>query len=407
MERVILHCDMNAFYASVAQKTYPHLKNKPIAVAGSTENRSGIILACSQEAKRYGVKTAEAIWQAKLKCPKLITILPEYEKYLTYSKKARAIYYQYTNQVEPFGLDECWLDCTGSLKLFGAPLEIANKIRLQIKKELALTISVGVSYNKVFAKLASDLKKPDAVTLLEEADLKTKIWPLPLASIIGAGKATCESLRRHGIITIGDLAQRKEGQIKRLLGKRGLKLYYVSLGIDDSIVRDYDEKPLPKSISSGLTLREDLTELDEIKATLLSLSLKVSKSLIEKGLKAKGVQLSLKEASFRRFQYQEKLDMSIQSASVIYKNLLALFNKRHPFHAPIRAISIGLIYLEPDDNYFTPSLFEDDKTLKLEHLHHTIHELNQRYGDNTLTYLRTHMANKLPDLPFDFNPFLS
>lgn len=407
MKRVILHCDMNAFYASVAQLNYPKLKNKPIAVAGSIENRSGIILACSQEAKKYGVKTAETIWQAKLKCPKLITVKPEYESYMTYSKKARAIYYQYTSQVEPFGLDECWLDCTASQNLFGAPLEIANKIRCHIKESLGLTISVGVSYNKVFAKLASDLKKPDAVTLLKEADLKTKIWPLPLNSLIGAGKNTCETLKRHGIITIGDLASRDEAQIKRLLGKRGLSLYYASLGLDYSQVREYEDKPPVKSISSGLTLKKDLLTLDEIKSTLLALSLKISKNLTKTNLRTKGIQLIVKDCHFRRYHYQEKLASPIQSANLIYMKLYDLFIQRHQFNTPIRALSIGAIYLESTDFYFMPSLFSQGLEDKKEALHKTFHALNERYGDTTLTYLRTYFENKLPEVPFEFNPFLS
>ena len=205
-ERVILHCDLNNFYASVECLFRPELKNVPMAVCGSTQERHGIVLAKNEKAKKFGVKTAEAVWQAQMKCPELITVEPNFSRYMEYSSKVRAIYEQYTDLVEPFGMDECWLDVTGSVFLYGSGEKIAYEIKERIKKEIGLTISVGVSFNKVFAKLGSDLKKPDAVTVISKAEFKKIVWPLRAEEMIGVGPSTKRRLNSVGIYTLGDVA---------------------------------------------------------------------------------------------------------------------------------------------------------------------------------------------------------
>lgn len=207
MERVILHADMNNCYASIEIKLNPKLKGIPLAVCGRREDRHGIVLAKSQEAKELGVKTGEAIWQAQLKCPDILIVPPKYDEYLKHSRWARDIYYDYSNQVEPYGIDECWLDVSGSLHLFGNGRDIAEEIRSRIKKELGITVSIGVSFNKIFAKLGSDMKKPDAVTEIAREDFKEKIWNLPVEELLGVGKASKKKLNRLMIFTIGDLAR--------------------------------------------------------------------------------------------------------------------------------------------------------------------------------------------------------
>ncbi len=221
MERVILHSDLNACYASIECMLNPELRGKPVAVAGCVEDRHGIILAKSQEAKVCGVKTAEAVWQAKLKCPDLSVVPPHFEEYVKYSSMVRDIYRRYTDLIEPFGLDEAWLDVTGSQRLFGNGETIAHSIREAVKTELELTVSIGVSFNKVFAKLGSDLKKPDAVTVITREDFKEKLWKLPAVEMIGVGRATFQKLNSFGIYTIGDLANCDKDWITKQLGKCG------------------------------------------------------------------------------------------------------------------------------------------------------------------------------------------
>ena len=233
-ERVILHCDLNNFFASVSLLSNVTLYNLPVAVCGSVEARHGIVLAKNEIAKAYGVKTAEAIWEAKLKCPDLVTLPPDYKKYNEYSVLARKIYERYTDLIEPFGIDECWLDVTGSTRVFGSGEEIAYRIKNEIKRELGITASVGVSFNKVFAKLGSDMKKPDAVTVISRENFKEKVWPLPVSDLLFIGKNTAEKLKNSGVFTIGDIALCGENMLSRLLGKNGLMLKTYALGEDIS-----------------------------------------------------------------------------------------------------------------------------------------------------------------------------
>lgn len=226
MQRVILHCDMNNFYASVECMLNPELKNKPVAVCGSVEERHGIVLAKNYAAKAFGVSTGEAIWQAKQKCQDLVIVEPHYEQYIKFSKLAREIYGRYTDQIEPYGMDECWLDVTGS-GCMGTGFEIADEIRRTVKFELGLTISAGVSFNKIFAKLGSDMKKPDAITCIEADSFREKIWCLPAADLLGVGRATEKVLSGYGIHTIGELAATSDDFLKCRLGKNGQKIKHV------------------------------------------------------------------------------------------------------------------------------------------------------------------------------------
>ena len=222
MLRSILHCDMNNFYASVECMLDPALKKYPIAVCGSVEERHGIVLAKNYKAKAFDVKTGDAVWQAKQKCKDLVVVPPHYEEYIKYSKLARSVYERYTDQVEPYGMDECWLDISGTESLFGSPEKVANEIRETMKFELGLTISVGVSFNKIFAKLGSDMKKPDAVTVIPKDTFREKIWGLPAADLLGVGRATQRVLDSYCIRTIGDLANINPEFLRRRLGKNGV-----------------------------------------------------------------------------------------------------------------------------------------------------------------------------------------
>lgn len=209
MSKIILHSDLNNFYASVECRDNPKLRNKPVAVSGKPENRHGVVLAKNMLARQMGVKTGDAVWEARQKCPDIIFVPPRFDRYIEISKQVRNIYYEYTDLIEPFGIDECWLDVTQSMKLFSSVYDIAEEIRSRVKSEIGITVSIGISFNKIFAKLGSDMKKPDAVTEISQSNFKTSVWPLPVNNLLYAGKATTKKLEKLNIITIGDLANAK------------------------------------------------------------------------------------------------------------------------------------------------------------------------------------------------------
>ena len=283
VDRVILHIDMNNFYASVETLYDPSLKDIPMAVGGDKERRHGIVLAKNMLAKAKGVKTAEALWEAERKCPGIKFVPPHFERYAKYSRLAKEIYMQYTDMVESFGLDECWLDVTGSRRLFGSGREIAEEIRARVKDELGLTVSIGVSFNKIFAKLGSDYKKPDAVTEFTRENFKELVWPLPAADLLFVGKSTQEALRKYGIYTIGGAAKADRKLLKRLFGKAGEQLSMYANGEDRSPVRRVNEHEEVKSIGNSTTAVHDLKDDGEIRAELYMLSESVAQRLREKG----------------------------------------------------------------------------------------------------------------------------
>ena len=259
MEGTILHCDMNNFYASVECMLDMSLKGKAVAVGGDVENRHGIILAKNYEAKKYGVQTGEALWQARQKCRNLLIVPPHYEQYIKYSKLARQIYAEYTDLVEPYGMDECWLDVSGSIGIYGDGEKIANKIRERMKFELGLTISAGVSFNKIFAKLGSDMKKPDAVTVISKDSFREQIWQLPASDLLGVGRSTQKVLTLYGIKTIGDLANASPDLIERRLGKCGLMCIRYAKGEDISRVMPTDAESNSKQLITANIVKKRIS----------------------------------------------------------------------------------------------------------------------------------------------------
>ena len=272
MDRVILHCDMNGFFASVELLDYPQLKDKPMAVCGNPDNRHGIILAKNEIAKSYGVVTAETLWQARKKCPQLQTVPPHHDKYRHYSKLINEIYLRYTDMVEPFSVDESWLDVTGSLRLFGTGRQIADTLRETVKKELGLTLSAGVSFNKIFAKMGSDYKKPDATTVITRENFKSLLWPMDIGSMFFVGKATARKLHDFGIKTIGELAMSDKKMISSLLGKQGGVIHDYANGLDMTPVLRYDQLEKIKSIGNGTTFRRNLQGPDDLQVAVMGLS---------------------------------------------------------------------------------------------------------------------------------------
>ena len=398
MERAILHCDMNNFYASVECMLNPEIKDKPVAVCGSEKDRHGIVLAKNYFAKDFGVKTGDAIWQAKNKCPNLVVIdSPHFDQYAKYSKLARNLYREYTDLVEPMGLDECWLDVTASTKLFGKAEKIANEIREKIKKKFNLTISVGVSFNKTFAKLGSDLKKPDATTIISKENFKKIVWPLPVSNLLGVGRRTNEKLRQQFILTVGDLANAKKERLKSLLGKNGIALYEAANGLEDDEVQKYEELDEVKSISHGITTVKDLVNNDEVWKVMLELAQEIGLKLRHKKLRANGVSVSIRDSLLSWQQYQSKFKSSEQSAINIAKLAFKLFKERYNWDRNIRTVTIGVMYLSSEDAPEQLSIFDAlNQKDKVEKAEKVMEDLNIRYGTEIVKNASLISVKELP-----------
>ncbi len=395
-EKVILHSDMNSFYASVELLDYPEFKGKPLAVGGSEDNRHGIILAKTPEAKVMGVKTGEALWEARRKCPNLLILPPHYEKYLEYSKKAHRIYYEYTNLVEPYGMDECWLDVTGSTKIFGSGYKIAEQIRHRIKKELNLTVSIGVSFNKVFAKLGSDMKKPDMVTIISKNDFRKIVWPLKCEEMIMVGKATKRKLNKVGIKTLGDIAKCSPKILKSILGINGIKLWNWANGKDNSLVTDYNYKPPVKSIGHGITTREDLVNTKEVRAIFQELSQDISIKLIKNGFLAGGVAINIRSNKLNSKSYQMKLRYPTYSSIELTNAAMILF-ENYDWKTPLRTVTIRAIDLIIGNEVFQINFMDDiKKHEKYIDIEKSIYNIKKRYGDKSVKYCNMLDNHKMP-----------
>ena len=390
-ERVIMHIDMNAFYASVAQHLDPGIRNKPVAVAGDPERRSGIILAKSREAKACGVKTAEAIWQAKQKCPDLIVVPPDYSAYKRYSTLARMIYYEYTNQVEPFGLDESWIDVTGSMKLFGdSPMLIAREISERVKDELGLTVSVGVSWNKVFAKLGSDTDPGDGIIAITRDNFKDVAWPMPASEMIYVGPATDRKLQAAGYQTIGDLAHAGDYFLDKRFGKIGRMLRSFARGEDVSPVRVMDPAKadvdyVVKGIGNGLTAPRDLICESDVKALVWLLSESVSQRLRESHLRCRTISIGIRRAvDLMGYSRQTTLRVPTCLTSDVANIAMDLIRANQPLdeeHA-IRAIHVRTTNLSSMLDPIQHDIFGDvEKVQKLERLDLVIDKLRRRFGN--------------------------
>ncbi len=385
-ERVILHCDLNNFFASVSLLFNPTLRSVPVAVCGDKEQRHGIVLAKNEAAKRCGVKTAEAIFEAKAKCPELVILPPMMDKYKEYSEKAHRIYEEYTDMIEPFGIDECWLDVTGSRLLFGSGEEIADKIRREIKQKLGITVSVGVSFNKVFAKLGSDMKKPDGITVISRENFREKIWCLPISDLLFVGRKTTDRLRSCGICTIGDAAVCSDEMLERLLGKNGLELKRYALGEDNSPVSRQHEKATPKSIGRSVTRQQDFKTPDEIWGMFLSLAREISDSLREQGLYAGGVQVHIRNAALSVKEFSRSYPDSVNGAKIIAERGMELLNEHFGFTEPLRSVGLRAINLREYQTAIQEDIFGDSEKRETEEkIESSIYELRKKFGSTSIT----------------------
>lgn len=394
-DRTILHCDLNNFFASVECFFAPELKKVPVAVCGSKEERHGIVLAKNELAKKCGVKTAEAIWQAKKKCPDLVTVPPHYDKYVEFSERAKNIYRDYTDRIEPFGIDECWLDVTGCEWLFGSGEEIAHKIRRRIKHELGITASVGVSFNKVFAKLGSDLKKPDAVTVISHENYKEKIWNLPADSIIGVGRKTIKVLNNIGIETIGDIGTAPEGLLKELLGKNGEALRLSALGLDNSPVVDERDSPEAKSIGRSVTCRYSLTSWEDISRVAFSLCEKICYSMQKNCIFTDCIKVSIKNDNLSVLEKQKKIIQPTNSPSAMYNEAKTLLKELWNGVSPVRAVGVYAASLTETGSICQLSFDSGAEELqKRDNLEESVFMIRSKYGTNMLK--RAVLLDELP-----------
>ncbi len=380
--RVILHCDLNNFFASVAIRLHPELQGKYIAVCGNPSLRKGIVLAKSENAKQRGVKTGMAIWEAKRICPEIEIVPTEYTAYENYSKKVQAIYYRFTNQVEPFGIDECWLDVTHSQKMFGDGLQIAHQIRETVKAELGLTISVGVSFNKTYAKLGSDLASPDAVVAITLANYQQLIYPLPLSNLLFIGKKTQQLLTKLNLQTIGDLAHYDVNLLKSFLGINAEKLVAAARGEDYSEVSDYLFHEVPRSVGNGTTLPYDLTSKKEVESVLYLLAEKIAFRLRKHQLQGYTVHLSIKDINLCWCGAQTSLPYPTHAVLTIRRTASAIFDQlwiQKPFR-PVRALRIAVSNLTDAPNLQTNLFVDLDNEVKNQALDDAFDKIRRKYG---------------------------
>ena len=384
MDRTILHCDCNAFYASVECVLNPELKKVPMAVGGDEESRHGIILAKNELAKKYNIQTAETIWQAKKKCPDLVIVRPHHDLYYKYSKQVMDIYKRYTDYVESFGPDEAWLDVTGSKRLFGDGVKIANELRRIVREETGLTISVGVSFCKVFAKLGSDYKKPDATTVFSKSNWKQFIYPLSVRDLLFVGKKTGDELERLGVKTIGQLAKYDEHILVRHFGKAGNMLYRYANVLDSEPVKSIYEKEKVKSVGNGMTFRQDLVGEEDVRSGIYALSDSVAARLRRKNMKCTTVQILIKDPQFKSISRQKKLEKPTYVSRDIRNAAMELVKKTWNLKLPIRMMSVtGTNLVGENDVYEQMSLIEDntENTKKVEQFEKTVDNLKNRFGN--------------------------
>lgn len=381
--RKILHSDMNNFYASVECMLNPSLKGKPVAVCGSVEERHGIVLAKNYPAKAFGVQTGDAVWQAKEKCRDIIIVPPHYDEYIKYSKLAREVYNRYTNQVEPYGMDECWLDISGYNSR--DPETVAFEIKETMKEELGLTVSVGVSYNKIFAKLGSDMKKPDAVTVILKDSFREKIWSLPASELLFVGRSTERFLNRFCIRTIGDLANTNPDFLKSHMGVNGIKLWRYANGLDNSPVMYSDYRPIIKSVGHGTTTVEDLKTSEEVWITILELSQDIGHRLKKLGLNCTGISICIRNEELMFKEWQKKLDFATQSPFVIAKLAYDLFLQKYVWNKNIRSVTVRGINLISDSAPIQLDLFANQDSMdKQTKIDDCIELLRSRFGKDII-----------------------
>lgn len=398
-ERLIFHCDCNNFFASCECLERPELKNVPMAVAGDPKNRVGVVVAKNELAKKYGVKTTDTVWAAQKKCPQIVFVPPQHRLYRKMSGLVNEIYREYTEYVEPASIDESYLDLTGAPAFYGmSPRELADTLRSRIRTELGLTISVGVSYNKVFAKMGSDYKKPDATTVITRENFRDILWPLPVSDLMFVGRSAGETLRKQGILTIGDLACYDRHALLDLLGKQADQLWIFANGLDTEPVRLFGDEPEVKSVSRGMTFRRNLVTESEVHTGLAVLVDEVATTLRRQNLKGAVVEVKIKAPNLNTISRQTTLDHSTclqHEIREVAENLVHSHWRIGP-GAPIRALTVGVTHLSSGDDVpqqlslFDFGLSHSDEKANVnrerqERLEAAVDLLRQKHGRKSIT----------------------
>lgn len=376
--RYILHSDLNNFYASVECMHNPELRNKAVVVVGDSEKRHGIVLAKSNLAKSHGVKTGDTIWEARQKCPDIVPVTARLDVYQKVAKKVKTMYLEYTDRMESFGIDEAWLDVSHCASSWEEATALADQIRKRVIDEFGLTVSIGVSFNKVFAKLGSDLKKPNATTLISSENFKDVVWKLPVEEMIYVGGRTKDKLNKHNIFTLGDLAQTDERFMKLFMGKVGVMLRRMARGEDQTPVKLASEKDPIKSISNSTTCPRDLKKLSEIKGVIYILAESVAERMRKEGFWTKEVALSVKDSTLKYQCWQKRLEFATNLASDIADACIELF-KNYNWSTTVRAIGVRVSNWDSGQNQM--SLFYDTaRHAKREKLERVVDDLRNRWG---------------------------
>ena len=375
--RTILHSDANSFYASVETVYDPELRDVPLAVCGDPDARHGIVLTKNQLAKKAGVITGEAIWQARQKCPELRVVKPNYRRYLKFSRYLRNIYADYTERIEPFGLDEAWLDVTGHAMSGEA---IADELRRRAREELGITLSVGVSFNKIFAKLGSDMKKPDATTAITMDNFRDKVWPLPAQELLYVGHATALKLRRRNIYTIGDIARSPQSVLHSALGKCGDMIWCFANGMDASPVSLLGDEAMIKSVGNSTTTPRDVACTEDAKMVIFLLSESVAERLREHGLCGATVNLSVRDCELNSFVCQQKLSRSTAIAAEISAEAMKLFQQHYHWERPVRSLGVSVSSLSPIDTDRQLTMFPDTARDRLFEFEGAVADIRRRFG---------------------------
>ncbi|MBQ9143181.1 MAG: DNA polymerase IV [Lachnospiraceae bacterium] len=380
-ERTILHSDINICYAAIEHLHHPELAGKPLAVGGDPESRHGIVLTADYIAKKYGVKTGMALWQAKQMCPEINFISPRMDLYLRFSKMAHEIYAEYTDLQEAYGIDESWLDVTDSVNIKGDGLKIAKEISNRMKSELGITVSIGVSFNKIYAKLGSDYKKPDAITTMYRDEFQQKAWVLPASDLLYVGRSTSAKLQKLGIRTIGDLARTDLQILHAQFGKMGDILWSFANGYDDSPVKYEDAHAPIKSIGNSTTTPRDLVDEQDVKIVLTVLAESVAARLRENGFKCRVVEISVRDNELFSSTRQRKLDHATNVTREIAEEAFRLFQENYNWQKPIRSVGVRGADLVNDNYWEQIDLFSSvefrEKQMKVDE---AVDDIRRRFG---------------------------
>ena len=381
MDRVIIHSDANCFYASVEMLYHPEFASKPLAVGGDPEARHGIVLTANYIAKKHGVKTGMALWQARQACPDVIFVPPRMDLYLKFSSMLREIYGEYTDKIEPYGCDEAWLDVSDSISLKGDGRKIADEISARVKKELGITVSEGISWNKIYAKLGSDYKKPDAITEFNRENYKSLIWKLPASDLLYVGRSTNRTLSKYGIHTIGDLACTDPDFLLKTLGKMGLVIHSFANGWDESPVATEGYSAPIKSIGNSTTTPRDLENDLDVQIIFMALAESVSARLRKHGFKCNTVAISIRDNSLYHFSRQMHLREPTDITDEIMNAAMELFRNNYDWSHPIRSLGVRGADLVTADIPVQMSLFmNEEKRAKQEKMDKAVDEIRRRFG---------------------------